>query len=274
MSSRKIQSTRNYRLFERHVAENRPLNMAKHKRLKESMQLYGFLDCYPIVCYRDDASHLIVKDGQHRLMIAETLALPVYWVDASVDFDVAVVNSTSKNWQLKDYAQKHIASGHKAYLEGLEFSENHKLPIGTAFSLLSGTTTFGNCQRAFIDGSWKVKERNWANAVAGIYGPLVLMAPSIGNARFIEACMSVCRVADFDAKRLLGSAERCREKLIPYSTKDAYLDMLESIYNFGRKQLVGLKSAAIMAMRERSAVVKSQKKASASRNGTAAAACA
>lgn len=63
--------------------------------------------------------------------------------------------------------------------------------------------------------------------------------------------MSVCRVPDFDAGRLLQCAARCRERLVSYSTRDAYLGMLEEVYNFGRKQLFGLKSAAVMAMRDR-----------------------
>jgi hypothetical protein len=67
-----------------------------------------------------------------------------------------------------------------------------------------------------------------------LYGPLVEMGPEMRNARFIEACMMVCRVKDFDGKRLLANAKRCRDKFASYSTKEAYLDMLEAVYNFGR----------------------------------------
>ena len=259
MSSKKIQSTKNYRLFTRHSNENRPLDLRKHKKLLESMKLYGFLESFPIVCTRDGDGNLIVKDGQHRLAIAETLGLPVHWVDEKVDFDVAVVNSTAKVWALRDYAQKHAANGIKAYQEGLDFSEQHGLSVGLAFALLAGTISFNNCQEQFIDGVFKVKDRAWAESVAGIYGPLVTMAPAIKNARLIEACMAVCRVPEFDPKRLLANTERCREKLIAYSTKDAYLDMLETIYNFGRVKLVGLKVAATMAMRERNVIGKPKK---------------
>lgn len=267
MPTTKISATKNYRLFERHSEENRPLDIKKHKKLMESMKLYGFLKCFPIVVVRNNKGQLIVKDGQHRLLIAETLGLPVYFVEETVDFDVAVVNSTSRVWVLRDYAQKHAANGLKAYQEGLEFADRHDLPVGTAFSLLAGTTSFSNCQSDFVDGSWKVKDRQWADSVAGIYGPLVKMAPSMRNARFLEACMSVCRVEDFDPHRLLANAERCREKLVAYSTKDAYLDMIESVYNFGRKQLLGLKTLAVMAMRKR--VEKFSKKDEASKGKAA-----
>lgn len=252
MSAKKISTTKNYRLFQRHSSENRPLDIKRHKRLVESMKQYGFLACFPIVVIRDSNGNLIVKDGQHRLSIAETLGLPVHYVEDDQGFDVAVVNSTAKVWVLGDYARKFAANGSADYQEAIEFSETHTLPIGTAVSLLSGTTSFSNIQNEFIEGTWSVKDRDWAEAVAGIYVPMVRMSPVMRNARFIEACMSVCRVSDFKANRLLQNAERCREKLVAFSTRDAYLDMLESVYNFGRRDLLGLKAAATMAMKRRS----------------------
>ena len=246
----KITGTKNYALFHRST-ENRPLDLRKHRKLFESMKLYGFLKCFPIVVVRDKDGKLVIKDGQHRLTIAAELGLTVWYVEEEIDFDVALVNCTAKVWVLRDYAQKYAANGLKDYAEVLEFSEQHSLSIGTAFALLAGQTNSTNCLHAFIDGSYRVKDRAWANAVAGIYGPLILMSEAVKNTRCIEACMAVCRVKDFDAKRLIAGAERCREKLVAYSTRDAYLDMLEVIYNYGRKQLVGLKALAQMAMRER-----------------------
>lgn len=248
--SKKINVTKNYRLFGR-SQENRPLNPKKHRKLEQSMREYGFLTSFPVSCYRDKNKHLIVKDGQHRLAIAETLGLPVYWVEEAIDFDVAKINCTSRIWGLRDYAQKFATNGLKAYQEGLEFSETHGLPLGTSFALLGGYSSFTGAQGAFIDGKFKVRDRAWAEAVAAIYGPLVKLAPVLANQRLIEACMAVCRVDGFDGKRLLQSAARCREKLMAYSTRDGYLDMLEAIYNFHRAKLVGLKAEATMVMRER-----------------------
>lgn len=260
-ASRKINVTKDYRLFRR-SSENRKLNPKKHKRLLESMKKYGFLSCFPIVCFRDKDGRLIVKDGQHRLALAETLGLPVHWVEEAVDFDVAIINCTSRIWGLRDFAEKWAANGKTAYADGLQFAETNGLPIGTAFSLLAGTTTYSNIQEAFVEGKFRIRDLHWAESVAGLYVPLVDISPGLKNARFIEACMAVCRVKDFESNRLLQNAQRCRDKLVPYSTRDAYLDMLEEIYNFGRQKLMGLKIAATIAMRDRNAAVaKKAKKA-------------
>jgi hypothetical protein len=253
VSTTRIQSTKNYEIFTR-SSENRPLCMKKHRKLEESMEQYGFLRSFPIVVVRNDKGHLVIKDGQHRLAIAQSKGLTVFYAVEEVDFDVAVINSTAKTWVLADYAQKHAANGHKQYQEGIDFATQHGLPLGTAFALLAGTTTYGNIERTFVDGTFKIKDREWADAVAGIYAAITRLAPNLGSARFVEACMSVCRVKGFDSKRLLHCAGRCREKLVPYATKDAYLDLLQEVYNFGQQKLVGLKVEAQMAMKRRNAV--------------------
>lgn len=247
---RKVQATKNYRMFQRST-DNRVTNLPKHRKLANSMKQYGFLPCFPIVCYRDANKQLIVKDGQHRLAIAETLGLTVHWIEETIDFDVAIVNSTAKVWATRDYAEKYSSNGIRSYTDGLEFTDKHGIPVGIAFALLAGVTNYSNIEEAYKDGTFKIKDRPWADAVAGVYSAITTLSPDTRNAAFLTACMAICRVPDFEPKRLLHSASRCRDKLVSYSTRDAYLDMLEEVYNFGRAKLVGLKSAAVMAMRDR-----------------------
>lgn len=267
LMGRKVNVTRDYRLFSRSM-DNRIVKLKKHKALERSMKRYGFLSCYPVICYRDENKKLIVKDGQHRLAFAESLGLPVYWIEQDIDFDVAVVNSTPKVWAVRDFAEKHAANGLSDYQEALEFADSHKLSVGNAFALLSGTTNYTNIEEPFKAGLFKIKDREWASSVASIYAPISNMSGDCRNSRFLEACMAVCRVAEFDAERLLHNCARCRDKLVSYSTRDAYLDMLEEVYNFGRKQLVGLRAAATMAMRDRSATVAAKKKKAAKNDKT------
>lgn len=253
MATKKIQSTRNYRMFQR-SDKNRETNLKKHKKLVESMKKYGFLSSFPIVVSRTKAGDLVIEDGQHRAIVAENLGLPIYWVEEDVEFDIAEINSTAKTWGLRDYAMTYSKNGLSDYSEGLEFADQFKVPVGTAFALLAGTTTYSNIQDQFFSGEFKVKDRAWADSVAGIYAPICEMSSAVRNQRFLEACMAVCRVPEFDAKRLLTNASRCREKLVSYSTRDAYLDMIESVYNFGRVKLFAIKIAATQVMRERNAV--------------------
>ena len=249
----KVQVTKNYRLFNRNL-DNRPLKPKQHRALFLSMKKYGFLSCFPIVAYRNGDKTLGVKEGQHRLLFAESLGLPVFYIITDVNFDVAEVNCTAKIWRVSDYAEKYVAQGNKVYKEIIDFAATHSLPLGVAVALLGGTTSYGNVRDSFMDGTFTITDRKWADVVASIYSCLVNFSSDIRNARFMLACMGVCRVKGFNPNRLMRNAKRCRDKLLSYSTKDAYLDMLETIYNFGCKTLVGLKAEATMVMRERNAV--------------------
>lgn len=253
MATRKVQSTQNYALFTL-SNENRELQIEKHKKLLESMRRYGFLQCFPIICYRNVNGQLVVKDGQHRLAIAEKLNLPVFWIEEVANFDVALVNCASMGWTLADYAHKFAANGIQDYQEGIDFAAQYKIPIGLAFSLLNGTTTFSNTRDQFVSGDFRIVDRSWAENVASIYTQLIQMAPETKSARLVEACMSACRVPYFNPDRLISCAARCRDKLVPYSTRDAYLSMLEEIYNYGQKRMVSLKLDALAAMRKRDPV--------------------
>jgi hypothetical protein len=217
------------------------------------MTAYGFLRGYPIICHRDDSKKLVVKDGQHRLAVAEELGLTVHYIVEDVDFDIALVNSCAKTWSLPDYAFKHAKNGKRHYEDGIAFCELHGLPIGVGFALLSGTTSFGNLAEDFRDGNFRIKDTEWAEAVAGIYTGMIAISKDLRGSRFLAACMAICRIDKFDANRLFKCAKRCRDKLVSYSTRDAYLDMLEEVYNFGHQKLVPLKMPAIQAMRDRNA---------------------
>lgn len=257
----KVQVTKDYRLFTR-SEENRPVCPKKHKSLLRSMQSYGFLQCYPVVCVRNKSKHLVVLDGQHRLWAAETIGLPVYFCVIEEAFDIAQVNGTQEKWNTRNFAETYAAQNKQAYTDGLEFADRFGLPVGTAFGMLAGTASWNNIRNAYISGQFKITDRRWADTVGTIYSQLVNAAPRVRNARLIEACMAVARVPGFDPQRLVSNIDRCREKLVSYSTRDAYLEMLEEVYNFGKQKLMGLRVEAIQAMRDRNAANSSATKKS------------
>ncbi len=272
MSVPKLQVTKNYRLFTK-SADNRPANPKKHKRLQRSLEKYGFLPCFPLACVRDKNNNLVVFDGQHRLLLAETLGLVVYFVVIETAFNIAAVNCTQEKWVARNFAETYAQQGKKHYIAGLEFADRFKLPVGCAFGLLGGTVSWNNVAPDYWSGDFVIKDQPYAETVGSIYSHIIHVAPAVKNARLLEACMAVARVKSFDAQRLLQGVDRCREKLVSYSTRDAYLAMLEEIYNFGRKNLVSLKNETVMIMRERHASLHAheQKKAKQGAAGTSAA---
>lgn len=245
-----IHYTEDYSIF--HISKkNRPLDLAKHRQLEKMIAKYGYLPVIPLICKELKNGKLDIVDGQHRLAICETRGLGVWYVITDIDFDVAELNGAMKPWTLKDYAMRWAADGKSDYQEIIDFSEGNSIPMGDAAAMLAGCTGFSNVKRDFASGDYKVKDRFFANAVASIYVPLFKMNRQLRQKRFLEACMAVCRVDEFEPERLVSAAERCREKLVPYSTRDAFLRMLDEIYNRHRSKTFPLEHAAINVMRER-----------------------
>lgn len=256
MAAKKINHTSNYDLFH-YGDDNRPLAMEQHGSLLESMRKYGFLSSFPISVVRDRKGRLIVKDGQHRLAIARQLGIGVYWIEEEVDYDVAEVSTTSKAWKPLDYAKKYATQGLPDYIEALDFATDRKIVPSIAFALLSGRGTFNSEVRAeFQSGEFRVTHRAWADNVARLFVGMTQVNRKLRASNFMLACAAVCRVPDFDCARMLSAAAKCREKLGQYSTRDAFLAMLESVYNFNRSAKVPLKFLAIQVTNE----VKAQKR--------------
>ena len=249
----KLRSTRDYSLFV-HSRENRPVNMEKHRKLERSMQEYGYLPMYPIHVRRlANGKHEIV-DGQHRFAFAHKLGLPVWFVSGDENINVAMLNNTQEKWVMKDYAMCFAEMGKKDYQEVLEFSQQYGIPPGDSAGLLAGTVSWTNIRDAYTSGSYRVKTREKAHRIASVYMAMVSLNKHVRNTRLLKAIYAVCHVDGFDPARMIHNVKKCPEKLMAYSNRDAYLTMLEDIYNFARHKREALKIPAENAMRERSAV--------------------
>ena len=252
-ASPRLRVTREYNRFV-FDNENRPVDLPGHKKLMESMKKFGFIPAYPVHCTNGTGDRLTIVDGQHRVATAQKLGLPIWYVvcEEHEKLSIADINGTQKPWAIKDYAESFASQGMKDYAELLDFSKQYGVPITTAVGLLMGRSACGNSLPRYYAGEFKVKEREQAAKIAGIYSQFCAMSKRVRNNNMINAIYAACLVPGFEPQRLLEGATRCPEKLISYSTREAYLMLVEDLYNFGRRQRVPLKIPAENAMRERS----------------------
>lgn len=247
-----VKSTTNYDMFVLHNPENRPVNESRHRKLRDSLKKYGTLPYWPIVVHRNGSGKLHVDDGQHRLHFAKALKLPVYYVESSHDFDIADINSTQAPWAFRDYAERFVEAGNEHYIEAFEFSDQHKIPLQVAFTVLAGHSAWGGDVNKLVrDGRFSVRDRQYANMFAATYAPVAAMSKNCRNAAFQQACMAACRVPGFDPSRFVRNASKHTERLESRSKREAYLQDMEEIYNLRHSKKIPLKFAAIEALSKR-----------------------
>lgn len=241
-----IKRTKNYQLFT-HSKDNRGIELGRTERkaLEVSMKKYGFIPAFPIVCYRREG-RLVLKDGQGRLATAQKLGLEVYYVVVEQDFDLAQINGCVAKWNWNDFATKFAADGNDNYQQVMEFSAVHGIKIATAATILCGNDPTGmtKTSKKFKAGTFEVRSTAHAETVARAYNRLGDIQKSIRNKKLIRALHMLVCVPGFDIERLLSGAKRQPERLVNFGTTDAYLSMLEDVYNFGRKVKEPVKIAA------------------------------
>lgn len=247
----KLLSTMNYALFTKD-SRNRNFAPEKHKELFASMRLLGFLPAHPIAVWKNEKGELIVKRGQHRLAFAEQLKLPVWYVIDEFEIDSAALEaSEAVPWTNIDHAENWLHRDKPHYQELLEYAERSGIPMALSASLLMGTISFNNIQHQFLSGDFVVRDRAYAETVATVYVAFKTFNRAMNGVHLIKAIASAARVEGFDAQRLIGNIPEHPGAQKKYSTRDAFLDMLEEIYNFRKKTPVALKFNAIQAMRAR-----------------------
>lgn len=251
---KKINTTKNYGLFSLSQV-NRPIDLKKHAGLKASMLEYGFLEEFPIVCLRDDNKNLIVWDGQHRFTIAQMLGLPIHWVEATSEFNVSKVNGGQRAWVPRDHAESWSRQGRQDYTELLLFCDQNNVSTGRGASLLAGTATFNNIIKSFIAGDFKIVDKTFAQQVAMSFTSITRINKLCNSARLIEALMAVHRVAEVDPERLAERIAKCPEMIKQHGTRDAYLTMIEDIYNFRKQTTLPVKFLAEKEMRLRNPAI-------------------
>lgn len=253
MAGEKLTWTKNYDLFT-HSNDNRPVNLATRSDLVASMQEYGFIPAYPIHCIRHK-SKLLVRDGQHRLAVAQKLGLAVPYVVCDDDAPISRINNTQKKWTPRNYAESFAQQGKTEYQELLRFVDAHGIPVFLAVDILADNTGSQNRIR-FQSGEFKIKSFEKASRIARLFARIGCLSPRIKTSYFADALSAICNLPDLDDNRLVAGAERRPEVLIRYGSRDGYLTMLEDIYNFGRQNRVALKIPAENIMRSRNPAIK------------------
>lgn len=249
--------TKNYGMFVE-TKDNRPIQVEKRGLLRKSMMKYGYLPEYPVVCVRGKDKKLYVRDGQHRLKIAEELGLPVHYVITEHQAEIWEVNNTQKAWSMRDTAMCFAGQGNKQYLELLDFAEQNTVPLNLALQLLSdqACANGSNLTSKFRSGGFVVKNRQSADRVMKLYHGITKFNKAIKDRFFLDALISVCRLAGVEDDRFTRGASRAAEHLKKYGTRDGYLEMLEELYNYGRSKKTPIKVSAQNAVASRNAAKK------------------
>lgn len=241
----KLQRTSNYSIFEGHPT-NRPIR--EKQALESSMKRHGFMPSSPIQAVQNGGAKLKVIRGHHRLEVARRLGIPVWYVVDNSNTDIFDLEGDSTQlWSSGDFLTGRARAGDKDCIEVIAFAEAHGLPIGCAASLIGGESAgSGNMLTKIKRGVFKVGDKVHPLQVVAITD----LARAAGvkfatTASFVGAVSMVIQVPEVDAERLKRRIRSHSANIKKRSTRNDYLEELESVYNYQSRERLPLKHRAI-----------------------------
>lgn len=224
-----IQTTEDHDLFvfDRTNRKRNPKALAK---LRRSVRRIGLrLDLFPVVVALVDG-RLRVLDGQHRVMLAREMGLPVAYVvaDGLTMADVSTVNQAQTAWGLNDHVRHHAEAGNENYARILGLMAEHDVSAYVATVALGISAS----------GPLKSGEAAVSDADAGRASALLSRCADFSDEvdryhwhPFVNAVRIVSALPGYDHGRMMMRAERygvrkqpdqalyCRELLTVYNTR-------------------------------------------------------
>jgi len=254
MATNELKKTSDYSIFTL-SSENRSVeNVSK---LTASMTRYGFLRCHPLhVVLRD--GKLVVLDGQHRLKAAKALGIPVYYViEKDANISIPEINCAQRAWSVKDFVHSFASQGLPDYIKLKEFAESNGLPMFGAASLLIGSNfDSGNTGSKIRNGEYRVRDERYANSVAAVVRASAEYAPWARNGLYVSAISMCLRVREFSARQYIEKLGKHSLLLVLCPNRDAFLDVIESIYNRNSPKKIPLAFLARQMSRQRAVAKK------------------
>lgn len=235
-----IFETKDYSIF-KFRADNRIINENHVNKLVRKMKLKGWLTTSRVVI--NEKGELI--DGQHRVKAARVAQVPVRYTiqkGASED-EITSMNELQRNWSPFDFLHKWVVKGNKHYINLAEFVQEFpqfKITECTNFCT-NGVTTVDRDQ--FQEGRWVTKDMKKAREYANNISQLKpYFDKYYTRSIFVRAMMKIMSSKkEFNFDEFLHKVKLRPNMLVPCGTVEQYVEMIESLYNYKRKEKVNLR---------------------------------
>lgn len=238
-----IRQSFDYEKFELHEFNR---DVKKTKDLEASMREYGWISAYPMHVLKNGNGKYKIKAGHHRFTVAQKLGIPVKYVVCEDDIPIQRLEKTTVPWSVQNYHESFVRNGNPHYVAVEKYCEITGIGLSNAISLLAGETAGSNNKlNQFKAGTYKIGDRFHADVV----GDIIIYLTNIGVKHstqnlFVQAVSRCCRVSQFSVQQFKRKAKSFKALFERQATLDAYMQMIEEIYNRQSKAKIPLKHYA------------------------------
>jgi len=224
--------TKDYNRFKK-TSENRIIDPLQVKKLKASMEIYGWAK--GSVIQVNEKNEII--DGQHRFYAAQQIGIPILYSisKGSGEMEIQILNQNQKNWNKVNFVDFWANKGNLNYQAVKEFgNRNPKLKITQHLMLLMNEPHAHPDTNMFQSGDFKVASIEKAQLVADCLEQVEPFFPkNCYQSKFVAAMIKVIlKKKVFKFSKFIKKLEKNRNLLYPCTTADAYIERFQEIYNY------------------------------------------
>ncbi|TXH52955.1 MAG: hypothetical protein E6Q97_14110 [Desulfurellales bacterium] len=226
-------STCNYAQFSC-VKKNRTIDQDHLMQLYDAVSAKNLLAEFPILV----DTNLNVIDGQHRLKVAESLGVPIYYIvsDRITVDDISSTNANTRHWRPRDYMDRWLAEGRMEYIALDRFMK--KFPFFTLpeASRLCYFGDFMGFSQRFNRGEYRCNDSAFATKVAHALMDFAKVFPNYHDRSFINAVANLVGNVNYDHKTMMARLEYQSTKLVRCADMRSYIELVNEIYNYRTQQ--------------------------------------
>lgn len=237
---KQVHTTNDYFLF-KPLQGNRQINKLHLKRLKDAIEK-NYL--FTVIIVNENYE---IIDGQHRFECIRELQLPLHYIVCKGYglSEVQILNQNAKNWNYEDYLEGYIDLGLNDYKIYKEFKDKYQFGHSECMILLSYQNLTNreshNIQIDFKNGNFKVKDFNKAEIIANKIWLLNGLYEGFLRRNFVYAMLRLFKNPDFELTEFIAKLKLQPSALTDCTSIDAYITLIEEIYNYKRRDKVNLR---------------------------------
>lgn len=235
----RVASTTNYGQF-RLDPRNRPISLDHVVKLHDAIKEKNMLHAYPILV----DNNMVVLDGQHRLLAAKALGVPVYFIqtDTATIQDIADINVLNMRWTKEDSMHYWCEAQHPEYVKLKTFhARNPWLSLSQAIPLCHKGNAVG-LSRRFAMGQYTCNNLEHAERVVR----MILDFKEVGiefwsHRSFVSAMANLADNVDYEHAKMMDKLKYLSTKMARCPDAASYVEMINGIYNYRNQNQVLLK---------------------------------
>lgn len=224
--------TTEYNKFTFREDNREKINQTHVKRLCESITSCNLLEMRPITVNEK----FEVIDGQHRLLAAKALGLPIYYkVEKDLKGQDMILLNVSKSWGNTDFLNYYVKNMHTEYMKLNQFLKESTLSLTIALNVLLGRSRERN--HDFRMGKFKFQSdlvQSDINLCWYTVEEIKRMnghAAYLSTAKFWNALLKLIRDVHYDHDKWKINLPKMIERFGPRVSTQEYLKLFMEVHN-------------------------------------------